>query len=211
MPCKPFVFTVILLVLSSQLSLADTFIVTSNADSGPGTLRDAIAQANANGSAATDYIHFNITATTYNLRIIDLVTELPALSSNLIIDGTTQPGATYGTTDARICLRKTTYSPSFSMLKIENAQHVQVYGLHLYYGYWQGIFGGPTRSNQLYGVNIISADDIVIGAAGKGNVITGVVHGIYSNSDGCSNITIRSNYLGHTAFYTNPADDIDNV
>lgn len=211
MPYKPFAFTVILLVLSSHLSFADTFIVTSNADSGPGTLRDAIEKSNANGTAVTDYIHFNIAEPAYKLRIIDLVTELPALSSNLIIDGTTQPGAAYGTTDARICLRKLTYSASFSMLKIENARNVQVYGLHLYYGYWQGFFGNPYRSSLLYGVNIINAGDIVIGAAGKGNVISGVVHSIYSNSDGCANITIRSNYLGLGAFYSSTGDDVDNV
>jgi gliding motility-associated-like protein len=210
MPCKPFLFTVILLVLSSQLSFADTFIVTSNADSGPGTLRDAIDKASANGSAATDYIYFNIPEPTYNLRIIELVTELPALSSNLIIDGTTQPGAAYGTTDARICVLKRTYAPFFSILKIENAQNVQVYGLHLFYGYWQGFFGSPYRSTQLYGVNIISSSNIVIGGAGKGNVINGVVHAIYS-ADGCANITIRSNYLGHGPFYGSPADDVDNV
>jgi len=34
-------------------AFADTFIVTSNADSGPGTLREAITLANANGTDAT--------------------------------------------------------------------------------------------------------------------------------------------------------------
>jgi gliding motility-associated-like protein len=211
MPFKSFVLTLILLVLTSQLSIAATFIVTSNADSGPGTLRDAITQANANGTAVTDYIHFNIPEPTYNLRIIDLLTELPALSSNLVIDGTTQPGAAYGTTEARICLRKTTYSPFFSMLTIQNAQNVQLYGLHLFYGYWQGLFGGPVRSNELYGVNIIKSSAIVIGEPGKGNVITGVVYGIYSNSDGCANIKIRSNYLGHGPFYASTTDEVDDV
>ncbi|MDF2192140.1 gliding motility-associated C-terminal domain-containing protein [Paraflavitalea sp. CAU 1676] len=208
---KPLVFTLLVCVFSFHLSFADTFVVTSSADSGPGTLRDAIEKANANGTAVTDYIHFNIPEPNYNARVIELINELPALSSNLVIDGTTQPGATYGTTDAKICLRKTTHAPFFSMLKIENAQNVQLYGLHIYYGYWQGIFGGPYRSNDLYGVNIIKSSNIVIGAAGKGNVITGCVHAIYSNSEGCSDITIRSNYLGQTKFYESPAVDIDDV
>lgn len=208
---KPILITIVLLLLCCKPTLADTFIVTSNADNGPGTLRDAIEKANANGTAVTDLIHFNIPEPVYNLRIIELITELPAISSNTIIDGSTQPGAAYGTTDARICLRKTTYAPSFSMIKIENAQHVQIYGLHLYYGYWQGIFIPPGRSDQLFGVNITSSSDILIGEPGKGNVINGVVHGIYSNSDGCSNIKIRSNYLGHGAFYANTADDVDDV
>lgn len=206
MRLKPLVF-VILLVLSSPLSYADTFIVTSNADSGPGTLREAIDNANANGSAVTDYIYFNIAQPVFNLRIIDVVTELPALSSNLIIDGTTQPGAAYGTTEAKICVRKLTYAPIFSMLKIENAQHVQIYGMLLYYGYWQGLFTTPARSWQLYGINITKSSDIVIGGPGKGNVITGAEHGIYSYSDGCANVTIRSNYLAHSAFYS--SGDVD--
>jgi hypothetical protein len=40
-----------------------------------------------------------------------------SLSSNLIVDGTSLPGAGYGTTAAGICLRKKTYSPFFSLLK----------------------------------------------------------------------------------------------
>lgn len=211
MSSKPFVFTLILLVLTARFSFADTFIVTSNADSGPRTLRDAIEKANANGTAVTDYIHFNMAEPDYNLRVIDLVTELPALSSRVIIDGTTQPGAVYGTTDARVCLRKTNYAPFFSMLKIENARNVHIYGLHLYYGYWQGLFGGPVRSDKIYGVNIIGSSDILIGEPGKGNVINGVVHGIYSNSTGCANITIRSNYFGHGRFYELPTVDVDEV
>jgi hypothetical protein len=41
-------------------ALATNFTVTSNADSGPGTLRDAIQQAAANGIGAGDVIGFNI-------------------------------------------------------------------------------------------------------------------------------------------------------
>ncbi len=41
-------------------ALAETFIVTSNADSGPGSLREAITLANLNGKTEIDLIHFNI-------------------------------------------------------------------------------------------------------------------------------------------------------
>jgi gliding motility-associated-like protein len=192
-------------------AFADTFIVTSNADSGPGTLREAITLANANGTSVTDDIRFNIPSATYNLRIIRLVTELPSLSSNITIDGTTQPGLAYGTTDAKICLLKNDYAPSFSMIKVENASKVKIFGLHLYYGYWQGLFGMPYRSSQLYGINIINSTNIEIGAPSKGNVITGVLHGIYSNSEKCSDILIKSNYIGLGKFYDNGQDDIDPV
>ena len=190
---------------------ANNIIVTSNADSGPGTLRDAITIANANGSAVFDTISFNIPQAVFNLRMIELVTELPSLSSNIILDGTTQPGTTYGTTDAKICIKKNDYAPTFTMLTIENAINVQVYGLCLYYGYWQGFFSPPSRSSTLFGINIISSKNIIVGAPGKGNVINGVGRGIFSNSDNCSDVFVQSNYLGQGRFYENPADDIDPV
>ena len=192
-------------------AVANTFIVTSNADSGSGTLREAIIMANANGTATTDYINFNIPQAVFNLRIIDLVTELPALSSNIVIDGTTQPGATYGTTSAKICLRKLDYAAQFSMITVENAVHTEIYGFCLYYGYWQGLFGSPARSQQLYGINLINSKNIIIGMPAKGNVINGVASGIYSDSVSCSDITIQSNYIGQGGFYADPANDLDAV
>ncbi len=190
---------------------ADTFIVTSNADSGPGSLREMIVAANSNGSTITDYIHFNIPQPEFNLRIINLVTELPSFSSNIIIDGSTQPGANYGSTEARICIKMNLYAPSFSIIKIENASNVQVYGLMLYYGYVHGFFGTPYRSEKLYGVHLVNSANIIIGAPGKGNVITGVKHCIYSSDGLCSDVVIKTNYLGHRGFYFNSPLDIDPI
>lgn len=189
-------------------AFGNTFIVTTNADSGTGSLREAITLANANGISESDTIHFNISIIEYNDRLIRLITELPALTSNILIDGTSQPGETYGTTDAKICLVKTDYAAEFSMLRIENANNVQIYGLHLYYGYWEGLFSQPLRSNKLYGISLSGTTNINIGAPDKGNVINGVVHGIYSSSEVNKNIIIRSNYLGHSGFYAG-AQDID--
>ena len=203
------------LLFAFMLSLsafADTFIVTSNADSGQGTLREAITMANANGTGTIDYIHFNIAELTFNARIINLVTELPDISSNIIIDGSTQPGESYAITDAKICIKKEDYAPVFSMLKIVNATNVEIYGLYLYYGYWQGLFyGSQFRSEALYGINLSNAFNVTIGAPTKGNVINGVVHGIYSNSDSCRNITIQSNYLSPGPFYTDVSNEISDV
>lgn len=200
-----------------EKSYADTFIVTSNADSGPGTLREAITLANANGTGVTDYINFNIAEPVFRLRIIRITSELPALSSNIVIDGTTQPGGFYATTDAKICLIMNEYAPEFSMIKIVNARNVKIYGLYLYYNYWRGLFAGPAnngfRSSYLYGINLINSFDIEIGSPGKGNVINGAVHGIFSNSDSCRNVAIRSNYIGLGAYYRDftTDNDIDTV
>ena len=64
------------------------FDVLNKNDSGVGSLRQAIVDANATPGA--DAIHFNITsATPYN---INLASALPALTETVSIDGTTQPG-----------------------------------------------------------------------------------------------------------------------
>lgn len=196
--------TALLLLLATfSIAHAETIIVTSNADSGPGTLREALTKAAANGTGGTDYIHFSIPETNFQKRIITLVEELPSLTSNLVLDGTTQPGEAYAMTPAMICLKKDDYAPEFSMLRIENASNVSIYGLFLYYGYWKGFFGTPYRSSNLYNINLSRAFNIRIGAPGKGNVITGAVYGIYSNSDSCRNIMIQSNFLGLGGYYHN--------
>jgi Right handed beta helix region len=64
-----------------------SLIVTSVADNGPGTLRQAILNANAN-TPALDTITFNIGGPT---RII-LATPLPQITDGVVIDGTSQPG-----------------------------------------------------------------------------------------------------------------------
>lgn len=65
--------------------------VTSNADSGAGSLRDAIQTANA--SLGDDVINFNIAGA--NKRIT-LAFALPTITGKTVIDGTTQPGYVAG-------------------------------------------------------------------------------------------------------------------
>ncbi|RYZ62672.1 MAG: gliding motility-associated C-terminal domain-containing protein [Chitinophagaceae bacterium] len=202
---------VFLLSLFVQLVNAETFVVTSNADSGPGTLREAIEKANANGTATNDVIRFNMPQLGFKDRVINLTSALPALTSNITIDGTTQPGETYGSTHARVCIKMDLYAPSFSVLKVADAVDVKIFGLYLYYGYWEGFFSYPLRSKTLYGIELENANRITIGAPGKGNVINGVVHAIYSNSDSCRDVRIQSNFLGLKSIYTYPEVDIDDV
>ncbi|WP_341837210.1 hypothetical protein WJU16_04935 [Chitinophaga pollutisoli] len=58
---------------------ADTFTVTSNAESRPGSLRACLTQTAANGIAIKDYIYFNIPGATWADRTIILQSELPAV------------------------------------------------------------------------------------------------------------------------------------
>ncbi|MFO1063319.1 MAG: dockerin type I domain-containing protein [Pirellulales bacterium] len=63
------------------------YTVTSTADSGTGTLRDALVAANAN--AGQDRIVFNLPA---GDRVIRPTGQLPWLTDSVILDATTQPG-----------------------------------------------------------------------------------------------------------------------
>jgi hypothetical protein len=63
------------------------FTVTTTADSGPGSLRQAILDANA--SRGLDIIRFAIDS---GVRSITPVAPLPAITDPVILDGTTQPG-----------------------------------------------------------------------------------------------------------------------
>ncbi|MCX6855265.1 MAG: PA14 domain-containing protein, partial [Verrucomicrobia bacterium] len=72
------------------ISVASCLIVTTTADSGPGSLRNAITCANNNPGAET--ITFNIPAgmLTGGVAIISPATTLPMVTDQLTIDGTSQ-------------------------------------------------------------------------------------------------------------------------
>src|SRR5437588_171524 len=66
---------------------AATFVVTNTGDFGPGSLRQAILDANA--APGLDTITFNIGGPS---RTIKPVLSLPSITDPVVIDGTTQPG-----------------------------------------------------------------------------------------------------------------------
>src|SRR5207245_2771692 len=63
-------------------------VVTNTNDSGPGSLRQAILDANANAGA--DMIAFNISGA--GAHTIIPASALPTITDPVTIDGTTQPG-----------------------------------------------------------------------------------------------------------------------
>src|SRR5688572_17968642 len=67
---------------------AATISVTVTNDTGAGSLRQAIIDANA--AAGADTITFNISPAGTNT--ISVATALPAITEAVVIDGTTQPG-----------------------------------------------------------------------------------------------------------------------
>src|SRR4051812_21716514 len=68
--------------------LLSAYLVTTTADSGTGSLRQAILDANAN--PGSDTINFSVGGG--GRQTITPVTALPNLTGLVVIDGTTQPG-----------------------------------------------------------------------------------------------------------------------
>src|SRR5262249_21776641 len=70
-----------------HVTVAMTFLVTNTGDSGGGSLRQAILDAN--GNAGADTINFNIPGPAPHT--INLLSELPAITETVTINGTSQP------------------------------------------------------------------------------------------------------------------------
>ncbi|PWG79336.1 gliding motility-associated C-terminal domain-containing protein [Pararcticibacter amylolyticus] len=200
------------LVVTANFAFSDTFTVTSNGDSGPGTFRQALLDAEANGSAVSDKIIFNLPGSTINDRTIRLRSQLPNVSSRLIIDGSSQPSSTFGVSGAKVIIEREYTNVYYHGLVIgaktynEAVNDIEIYGLYI------RNFADITslsNVNTSQGSGIIvdyNAKNVKIGAPGKGNVICGNVNGIQVNSssywNGTSNIissgtiTIQSNLIG---------------
>ncbi len=100
----------VILLASVPSVRAATFTVTDTGDSGPGTLRQAIADANA--AAGLDTIVFAIPEAQCDAAGVCVITvgpELPAISEGLVIDGTTQPR--YGSAPDNVCATRS--APSY--------------------------------------------------------------------------------------------------
>jgi gliding motility-associated-like protein len=180
--------TLTLLLLACSFSaLAATFTVTTNADSGPGSLRDAINQAAAAGG--TNSIVFNIADQSRPGRTITLASTLPNLPSNLTIDGTTQPGTPFGISAAGIIITDIDPADRFYYFNIVAVNNVQVYGLFL-----QSV-------SYYFGIYIQQSNNVYIGAAGKGNIMQGfaaplTVTNLTEEPFTTDNIVIQGNIFG---------------
>lgn len=171
-------------------AIAETFVVTSNADAGPGTLREALTKAAANGSAEKDFINFNLPDVSEAGRTIVVLAPLPLLSSKLVIDASTQLGNKIGISDAKIIMKQRpqpfTYSDENTVFVGNNVAEVEIYGFHFFYFLNASIGGCP--------VIFRNSTDIKIGKKDKGNVFGMVLTSISINSS--DRIIISSNQFG---------------
>src|SRR5947209_1999009 len=81
------------LILAAASVTAATFTVTNTNDSGAGSLRQAILDANAN--PGLDTIAFNIPGA--GVQTISPASVLPTITDSVIIDGYSQPGSSANT------------------------------------------------------------------------------------------------------------------
>jgi hypothetical protein len=169
----------ILLVLSAANSLgAGPFTVINTNDSGAGSLRQAILDANTMGGGT---INFNIPGA--GVHTISPLTALPTITESVIIDGYTQPGSSMNTNPTtkginaviRIELSGVNSGSNFSGLTI-NAPNCIVRGLVINRFVHDGIdvcTNGNVIEGNFIGTNPAGTAALPNGSGGNGAIIFG--------------------------------------
>ncbi len=159
----------------SEFSAVELFDVTSTADAGAGSLRQAILDAN--GSVNKVLIDFNLPSAN---DIINLTSGLlPVLDGNITIDATMQTGWNFSTGMIPTVRNNCSCADGFET----GGGTIEIYGLRI------ADFGAN-------GINSpILTGNLIVGAAGKGNVI------VNNGVDGINRYTAtgfiaQGNYLG---------------
>lgn len=176
-------------------------MVTSNADAGFGTFRDALIKAAANGNAEVDYIYFNLPGVSPADHTISILSDFPEISSDLVIDASTQTGQDASLNHAKVILDGTNrpYSPvSYQLFKINGVNRFEFYGMVIR-NFTFTFLGTPSSiaAMEFSGIN----KNVIIGAPGKGNVFYNI-YGIRVNSmtdvpkHQIQNLTLKANYIG---------------
>jgi len=163
-----------------------TFVVTNTNDSGPGSLRQAILNADLSNSAPPDTIEFAIPGV--GPFLVSPLSALPAITHPTIIDGYTQPGASVNTLtegdNAMILIRLDGASAGFPVGLAIEAGGSTVRGLSI-----TNFFAGI----QLTGTG---GDDVTGDFIGTDTTGTGVFKG---NSIGLEIENAGSNLIGGTS------------
>jgi len=153
--------------------------VTNTNEYGPGSLRFAIQ--NSNFSDSPDIIQFNIPGPAPH-KIVE-TTVLPRIRKPLTIDGSTQPANGYTGTAPKIEIDGSGFS--YVILDFYYGQNSWQYNGAVY-GLFIHSSGEPVRANR--------CNNFILGAPGKGNVLSGNSYGAYLTEN--SNNVVSSNYLG---------------
>jgi hypothetical protein len=195
---------VLLLLLAAPALPAATYTVSNTADSGPGSLRQAILDANTNGGL--DTIAFAIPGSGVHTIAVP-ATALPSITSPVVIDGTTQPGFAgsplielHGGQNGGIWI--TAGGSTLRGLVLNNfstAILLQSGGGNLIQGCYIGTDAAGTgdASTGGIGIRMINSDNNTVGGSspGAGNLISGndSVGVLAESSDG---LVLQGNLVG---------------
>jgi uncharacterized repeat protein (TIGR01451 family) len=207
---------------TSVINGTSTFVVTNTNDSGTGSLRQAILNANAH-AGANDLITFAIPGS--GVRTITPLSPLPAITEGVNVDGTTQPdfngsplielnGSSAGTTANGLVISGTsvtihalvinrfgtggtTSDAGGSGILIQGGGSNRIWTNHL----GTDPTGAIARPNRRDGITIDNSPNNLIGStAGFGNVLSGNTQsGIRLNGVNTVGTIVSANFIGTTA------------
>src|ERR1041385_560419 len=205
-----FIVAATLAAMTPTNAAAATFAVTNSNDSGAGSLRQAILDANNN--AGLDSIVFNISGT--NVHTISLATPLPPIGDPVVIDGTTQAGFVANnkpvieingmSAGAQAGLRLSAGGTTVRGLAINRCGTYGIEisgppGTNIIQGNFIGTDPGgtATRPNSFSGIHVLGSSGNIIGGTNFGdknlisaNNLSGIL------LDGAINTVVLGNYIG---------------
>jgi hypothetical protein len=207
--------------------LPSTFTVINTADTGTGSLRQAITDANANPGA--DTIAFNIPGS--GQRLIQIMTVLPMITDPVFIDGNTQPGFTKtplvvledGTTMRTLLVgldiragNSTVRGLGIQAFRNGTGLRFETGGNNLVEGCDLGVTAPQSDQLQLDsdGVDIINAANNTVGGttAAARNIISGSLNdGVFINGAGSTGNVVEGNYIGTDPTGTKTLGNINGV
>jgi hypothetical protein len=197
---SPLVF--FLVIVAAVNAQAATFVVTNTNDSGPGSLRQAILDANTD--AVADQIAFNIPGTGYH-QINATSSSWPAITQPVMIDGYTQPGSSPNTLSVGSNAVRTINLSRGSSITVSAANCV-IRGLVLDTSLsvsFQAGAGSRIVGCSVYTLSVSASsgpvDNLQIGSpalSDRNTIIKLLVGGASSNPPQIRNLQIANNYIG---------------
>lgn len=193
---------------------AKSFSVTSAADAGPGTLRDALTQAmDETTNPGLDTITFAIPASA--VPTIFLESDLPQITSPVFIDGTTQTpqgqvridggstldgalvvGGGGGSTVSGLVV---TNFASFGIELVGNAPANSPNNTVVKCVVGPNVTNAPSTQTASRGIWVKNSNANVIGGSGRGNVVSGNGTGIAIEGEGATSNVVEGNVVGLAA------------
>ena len=189
---KHLICLLVFFLFLSKNGRATTIVVTTNADTGPGSLRDALLQAQNNGTVQLDSIVFQITYVDSASITITIGAPL-ILSSNIFIDGETEPGLNFGVSRARIIIQSAFPTTCLSGFVASNCSDVQIRGI------WFRRFNGFTLSCNSSAIALNSVSNFYVRRCVFTENYISIGHYLNSLMDSVTearNIEISSSFFG---------------